>query len=94
MLVTLNVRGPKALAQFCDNQPTVNEAVLSVLSRDRGKLGRGAILNSVKAPLRKAINRVLKGKPVRKVDTRAGRTPAEFGPDLMKTRKACKAIQG
>ena len=94
VLVTMRVKGPKALASFCDNQPKVNEAVLDVLSQDRGKSGKKAALKSIKSPLRKAVNRVLKGKPVRKVLARTGRTPVEFGPDLMKTKKACKAIQG
>lgn len=94
VLVTLNVRGPKNLTTFCDNQPKVNEAVLGVLSQDRGKANKKAVLRAIKMPLRKAVNRVLTGKPVRKVVTRAGRTPAEFGPDLMKTKRACKAIHG
>lgn len=94
VLVTLKVKGPEALVKFCDNQPSVSEAVLDVLSRDRGKVAKKAALKSVKSPLRKAINRVLKGKPVRKVDARAGRSPAEFGPDLMKTKRACRAIRG
>lgn len=94
VLVTLKVKGPEALAKFCDNQPSVSEAVLDVLSRDRGKVAKKAALKSVKSPLRRAINKVLKGKPIRKVNARAGRTPAEFGPDLMKTKRACKAIQG
>ena len=84
----MRVKGPKALASFCDNQPKVNEAVLDVLSQDRGKSGKKAALKSIKSPLRKAVNRVLK------VLARTGRTPVEFGPDLMKTKKACKAIQG
>lgn len=94
VLVTLNVKGPKALTEFCDNQPRVNEAVLGVLSRDRAATDRNAALRSIKAPLRKAVNGVLPGKPVRKVSTRTGRSPAEFGPDLVKTKKACKAIRG
>jgi hypothetical protein len=93
VLVTLNVKGPKALTEFCDNQPKISEAVLGVLSQDRGKANRKSALRSIKIPLKKAVNRVLVGKPVRKVNTRAGRTPAEFGPDLMKTKRACKAIQ-
>lgn len=94
VLVTFNVKGPQALVEFCDNQPSVNEAVLDVLSRDRGRAGKKAVLKSVKSPLKKAVNKVLTGKPVRKVHTRTGRTPADFGPDLIKTKRACKAVQG
>ena len=94
VLVTLNVKGPEALAEFCDNQSSVNEAVLQILSRDRGRAGKKAVLKSVKKPLQKAVNRVLAGKPVKKIETRSARTPAEFSREMTHTRKACKAIQG
>jgi hypothetical protein len=95
VLITLNVKGPKALTSFCEFQPKVDEAVLGVMmqapsdQRDEKKA-----LAAIQGPLRQAINEVLPGKPVRKVLTRSGRTASEFGPDLLRTKDACKAVDG
>ena len=95
VLVTLKVKGPKALTSFCEFLPKVNEAVLSVMMQ--GPPVRGdekKILAAIEAPLKKAVNDVLPGHPVRRVVTRSAMSVSEFGPDLLKTKNACKAIDG
>jgi hypothetical protein len=95
VLVTLNVTGPRALTSFCEFQPRVNEAVLGVMMQGAPVRGdEKKMLAAIESPLKLAINDVLPGKPVRKVVTRSARNASEFGPDLLRTEKACKAVGG
>ena len=95
VLVTLNVTGPKALTSFCEFLPKVNEAVLGVMMQGAPVGGdEKKVLTALQGTLRQAINDVLPGHPVRKVATRSARTASEFGPDLLKTKNACKAVDG
>ena len=88
-------RRPKALTSFCEFLPKVNEAVLGVMMQGSPVKGdERKALTVLQGTLKQAINDVLPGHPVRRVVARAARSASEFGPDLLKTKNACKAIDG
>ena len=95
VLVTMKVKGQKALSRFCDNVPLVEDAVLrTLLSEARQSRQNGVRLVSMQEPLKLAVAEIFPPETLQGVEMRAGRQPAEFSSDLQKTTAACAAKKG
>jgi len=95
VLVTMELKGEKALGQFCDNVPLVEDAVLTtLLSGTRLSRRNGARLVSMQEPLKLAVAGIFPPEALQSVEMRAGRQPADFSSDLKKTSDACAAKKG
>tara|TARA_R110000787_G_scaffold125280_8_gene236432 strand:- start:189 stop:662 length:474 start_codon:yes stop_codon:yes gene_type:complete len=95
VLVTMQVKGQKALSRFCDNVPLVEDAVLrTLLSGTRLSRRNGARLVSMREPLKMAVAEIFPPEALQGIEMRAGRQPADFASDLQKTTAACGAKKG
>ena len=95
VLVTLTVEGAEALTIFCNNRPVVYEAVLEVLS-DEYEVSDGdqSVLEAIKPPLQDALNSLLPGGLIQKINIQLASSASNIGREIIKTRMICRAAKG
>lgn len=93
ILVTLSIKGPKGLQSFCELRPRISEAVLNVVTDDQViGVNRKNRMSDVRAHLLDAVNEALPDAPVSSIDTKTGRSPSEFGKEMIHTSRTCKKL--
>ncbi|MBK19797.1 MAG: hypothetical protein CMM52_13265 [Rhodospirillaceae bacterium] len=95
ILITLNVKGIKALSKFCHQKPLIGETILKVIGWGPAPdLSNKKILAEKQRDLREAFDAVLPENSLKTVSLKVGRMASEFGDDLKLTAKACSVGKG
>jgi hypothetical protein len=94
VLVTVTVKGKVALEEFCEHRPRILESVLRVYgwAEPQGGLAKSSSANK-RDRLLISISNILPEEAVQDMEVRMASDVKEFGPALLKTRYACKALE-